>query len=115
MIPDVRIRFTFDGDDRTLTFVEVPLWAWSDLRRSVELTPKGVMAGLEDGSDLDSLVAVVWLERAAAGATSTKFVPFRDQLDPASDLAIAALAVGPKTLFGEFGGDVDDPPTSGKE
>ena len=115
MIPDVRIRFTFNGDDRTLTFVEVPLAAWSELRRTVDLTPKGVMSGLEEGSDVDAMVAVIWLERLAEGHNPPQFVTFRDQLDPSDDLAIAGLKVGPKTLFGEFGGDDDDPPTSGKE
>src|SRR6056297_1957298 len=112
MIPDVRIRFTFDGDDRTLTFVEVPLWAWSDLRRAVDLKPKSVMAGLEDG-DVDSLVAMVWLERICADVDVAKFETFRDSLTGSADLSIVGLAVGPKTLFGEFGGDDDDPPTSG--
>lgn len=115
MIPDVRIRFSFNGDDRTLTFVEVPLAAWSELRRSVELTPKGLMAGLEDGSDVDAMVAIIWLERVAEGHNPPKFVTFRDSLDPADDLAISGVRVGPKTLFGEFGGDQEDPPTSGTE
>lgn len=115
MIPDVRIRFKFNGDDRTLTFVEVPLSAWSELRRTVELTPRKMMAGIEDRSDVDALAAIVWLERVAAGYQVDRFVEFRDQLDPSDDLALAGLKIGPKVLFGEFGGDVDDPPTSGTE
>jgi len=113
VIPDVRIRFEFNGDDRTCTFVEVPMGAWSELRRSVDLTPRKLMEGLEDRSDVDAFAAIVWLERVAAGHQPGRFVQFRDALDPADDLAIAGLKVGPKALFGEFGGDEDDPPTSG--
>lgn len=115
MIPDVRIRFQFNGDDRTLSFIEVPLHAWSDLRRSVELTPRKLMEGLEDRSDPDSMSALVWLERVASGHEVGRFVPFRDSLSPSDDLALAGLKIGPKTLFGEFQGDEDDPPTSGTE
>lgn len=113
MIPDVRIRFTFNGDDRTLTFVEVPLAAWSDLRRSVDLTPLKFMQGLEDRSDVDALAALVWLERVEAGDNPGRFVPFRDSLKASDELVIVGLRRGPETLFGEFGGDTDDPPTSG--
>ena len=115
MIPDVRIRFQFNGDARELVFVEVPLAAWSDLRRSVELTPRKLMEGLEDRSDLDSMSALIWLERVATGHDLGRFVPFRDSLSPQDDLALAGLKVGPKVLFGEFGGDQDGPPTSGTE
>lgn len=115
MIPDVRIQFEFNDDERLLTFVEVPLAAWSELRRTVDMTPKGLMAGLEDGSDVDAMVAIVWLERVAAGHNPPKFVTFRDSLDPSDVLTISAVRVGPNVLFGEFAGDDDGPPTSGTE
>lgn len=115
MIPDVRIRFEFNGDDRTLTFIEVPLSAWSELRRTVDMTPRQLLAGLEDRSDVDALAGLVWLERAASGRQPGRFVAFRDRLDPSDDLALSGIKIGPDVLFGEFGGDVDDPPTSGTE
>ncbi|MGH3942622.1 MAG: hypothetical protein ACRDTG_29165 [Pseudonocardiaceae bacterium] len=61
-VADTTIRFRIDDRRLTLDYRKVPFSAWGELKAAVGFTQSTLVKALGD-SDLDAVVALVWLER----------------------------------------------------
>lgn len=62
MVPDIKIKFSLDGNEHTLDYKRVPFNAWSELKQIAQFTPATLLTALGQW-DMDAITALVWLDR----------------------------------------------------
>ncbi|MDP8961492.1 MAG: hypothetical protein M3N32_07765 [Actinomycetota bacterium] len=123
MVPDVVVVFELDGVEHKLSFQDLPLSWWSDVKAQAGFTPKTLMLALRD-ADVDGYVALIWLvkrqQRPAVTygmvydkLTAAVQLEFKDVIRDGRSLfrdADEALDDGPPAV--PVGEEEDDPPTT---
>ena len=108
MVPDIKIKFSLDGNEQTLDYRRVPFVAWRELKAAVSFTPLTLVQEMARG-DLDAIGAVIWLNRKQT-ARKLQFAEVQRDLADVGEFELVDLIVkGQSQATGEKDEDEPDP------
>lgn len=114
MVPDFVILFNLDGRPKRLDYQQIPFAGWSELKRQLGITPRGLTQAVLD-FDVEAIAAVIWLERKQR----ERRLPFGDVLKELRadepEFEFDRLIIDGEDTYGaaddeDGDGDVEDPP-----